>query len=86
MLTAVAVIASLALIAWLIFRAVRQRPVKASTIIRALAYLTGLFTYAYFLSMSIPLLVQVVVSIVLGAILIIIAASIQRRRQTEKSE
>ena len=85
MLTAVAVIASLALIGWLIYRAVRQKPIKAHTIVRALAYLTGLYTFAFFLSMNIPLLIQVVVSILLGGVLIVMGASIQRRRQTEKS-
>ncbi len=60
MLTAVAVVASLALIGWLIYRAVRQKPIKAHTLVRALAYLTGLYTYAFFLSMQIPLLIQVV--------------------------
>ena len=80
MLTAVAVLASLALVGWLIYRAVRQKPINAHTIVRALAYLTGLFTYAYFLTMDIPLLIRVVVSIMLGAVLIVIGATIQRRR------
>ena len=83
MLTAVAVIASLALIGWLIYRAVRQKPIKAHTIVRALAYLTGLYTFAFFLSMNIPLLIQVVVSILLGGVLIVLGASLQRR-QAEK--
>jgi hypothetical protein len=80
MLTAVAVLASLALVGWLVYRAVRQKPINAHTIVRALAYLTGLFTYAYFLTMDIPLLIRVVVSIMLGAVLIVIGATIQRRR------
>jgi len=83
-LTAVAVLASLALIGWLIYRAVRQKPIKAHTIVRALAYLTGLYTFAFFLSMNIPLLIQVVVSIMLGAVLIVLGASLQRRRQPGK--
>jgi len=84
MLTAVTVIASLALIGWLIYRAVRQKPIRAHTIVRALAYLAGLYTYAFFLSMNIPLLIQVVVSILLGAVLIVVGATVQRRRQTGK--
>lgn len=80
MLTAVAVLASLALIGWLVFRAVRQKPIRAHTITRALAYLTGLYTFAFFLSMNIPLLIRVVVSILLGAIMIVLGASLQRRR------
>ena len=84
MLTAVAILASLALIGWLIYRAVRQKPIKAHTIVRALAYLTGLYTFAFFLSMNIPLLIQVVVSILFGAVLIVLGASLQRRRQPGK--
>jgi len=83
-LTAVAVLASLALIGWLIYRAVRQKPIKAHTIVRALAYLTGLYTFAFFLSMNMPLLIQVVVSILFGAVLIVLGASLQRRRQPGK--
>jgi len=84
MLTAVAVLASLALIGWLIYRAVKQKPIRAHNIVRAIAYLTALYTFAFFLSMDIPRLIQVMVSIVLGALLIIIGASIQRRRQSGK--
>ncbi|MFC1931173.1 hypothetical protein ACFLXJ_03100 [Chloroflexota bacterium] len=84
MLTAVAVIASLAFIGWIIYRAVRQKQVNAHTIARALAYVTGLYTYAFFLTMNIPLLLQVVVSILLGAVLIVLGASLQRRRQISK--
>ena len=84
MLTAVAVLASLAFIGWLIYRAVKQKPVRAHTIARALAYVAGLYTFAFFLSMDIPLLIQVVVSILLGAVLIVLGASLQRRRQAGK--
>jgi len=84
-LTAVAVLASLAFIGWLIFRAVKQKPVKAHTIVRALAYVTGLYTFTFFLSMNIPLLIQVVVSIMFGAVLIVLGATLQRRYQADKS-
>jgi len=83
-LTAVAVLASLAFIGWLIFRAVKQKPIKAHTIVRALAYVAGLYTFAFFLSMDIPRLILVIVSILLGAVLIVLAASLQRRRQPDK--
>ena len=80
MLTAVAVLASLFFIGWLVYRAVRQRPVKAHMIARGVAYVAGLYTFAFFLSMDIPQLVQIVVSILFGAILIVLAAMVQRRR------
>ena len=84
MLTAVAVLASLALIGWLIYRGVKQKPIRAHTVVRAIAYLAGLYTFAFFLSMDFPLLIKVVVSIVLGAVLIVFGATIQRRRQADK--
>ncbi len=84
MLTAVAVLASLAFFGWLIFRAVKQKPIKAHTIVRALAYVAGLYTFTFFLSMDIPRLILVVVSILLGAVLIVLGASLQRRRQPDK--
>ena len=80
MLTAVAVLASLALIGWLIYRAVKQKPVKAHTIGYALASLAGIYTFAFFLSMDMPQLIKVLVSILLGAALIILAAYLQRRK------
>jgi len=84
-LSAVAVLASLAFIGWLIYRAVKQKPVRAHTIVRAIAYVTGLYTFAFFLSMNIPLLIRVVVSIMLGAVLIVLGATLQRRRQADES-
>jgi flagellar basal body-associated protein FliL len=80
----VTVLASLAFIGWLIYRAVRQKPVSAHTISRALAYMASLYTFTFFLSMDIPQLIKVVVSILLGMVLIVLAASLQRRRQLDK--
>ncbi len=84
MLTAVAVLASLAFIGWLIYRAVKQKPVRAHTITRVLAYVAGVYTFAFFLTMDIPQLIKIVASIFFGAVLIILAAYLQRRRQTGK--
>ncbi len=84
MLTAVAVLASLAFFGWLIYRAVKQKPVRAHTVTRVLAYVAGIYTFAFFLSMNIPLLIQVLVSILLGAALIVLGAYLQRRRQPSK--
>ena len=81
MLIAVAVLASLAFIGWLIYRAVRQKPVRAHTISYALASLAGVYTFAFFLNMNIPQLFKIVISILLGAALIVLAAYLQRRKQ-----
>ena len=84
MLTAVAVLASVAFIGWLIFRTVRQKTVRAHTVSRALAYVAGVFTFGFFLSMDIPELIKIVISILLGIALIVLAALLQRR-QPDKS-
>ena len=81
MLTAVAVVASLAFFGWLIFRAVKQKPVRAHTISHAIAYVAGVFTFAFFLGMDIPQLVKIMVSIFLGMVLIVLAAYLQRHHQ-----
>lgn len=80
MLTAVAVIASLGFIGWLVYRAVRQKPVKAHTVSRALAYVAAIYTFAFFLGMDLPQLIKILVSILLGAALIVLAALLQRRQ------
>jgi len=81
MLTAVAVLATLAFIGWLIYRAVRGKPFKAHTVVYGLSCMAGIYTFAFFLSMDILQLVKVVACILLGAALIILAAYLQRRRQ-----
>ncbi len=84
MLIVVAVLASLAFIGWIIYRAVKQKPIRAHTVTRVLAYVAGIYTFAFFLSMDIPQLVKIMVSILLGAVLIVLAAYLQRRRQQGK--
>ena len=84
MVTAVAVLASLAFIGWLIYRAVRGKPFKAHNITYGLACVAGVFTFAFFLNMDIPQLIKVVVSIFLGMVLIFMAAYLQRRHQSSK--
>ena len=85
MAIAVAVLASLAFIGWLIYRAIKGKPFKAHTITYGVAEVAGVYTYAFFLTMDIPQLVKIVVSIILGVILIFVAAYVQRRRQMDKA-
>jgi len=80
MLTAVAVFASLILIGWLVFRAVRQKSVKAHYVSYGIAIVAAIYTYAYFLSLDLAQLIKILVSIVLGIFLIFLAALYQRRR------
>ncbi len=81
MLIVVAVLASLAFFGWLIYRTVKQQPVRANTVTRVLAYVVSIYTFAFFLGMDIPQLVKVMVSIFLGMLLIVLAAYLQRQRQ-----
>lgn len=81
MLAVVAVLTTLVLIGWIIYRGVRQKPIMAHSVVRGIAYVAGVFTFAYFLSMNIPLLLKVVFSIMLGAVMIVFAAQLQRRKQ-----
>ena len=82
MVIGVGVLASLAFIGWLVYRAVKGKPFKAHTVAYGIACVSGVFTFAFFLGMDIPQLLKVVVSILLGVLLIIVAAYFQRRRQT----
>ena len=77
---AVAVLAALALIAWIIVRAVKDKSIKAHFISYGLAVVAGVFTYAYFLTMDFPQLIKIIVSIILGIILIVTGALYQRRQ------
>jgi len=85
MLIALAVLLSLALIGWLIYRAVRRKPIKAHLVMYWLSSLSGIFTLAFFLTMDIPRIAKILVCIVLGAALIFLAAYSQRRRQPARS-
>ncbi|MBA7716257.1 hypothetical protein ES703_125326 [subsurface metagenome] len=80
----IATFAILGFIGWLIYRAVRGRQVKAHHITYGIAVITGIFTYGFFLSMNILQPVKILVSIILGMVLIVLAAYLQRRRQASR--
>jgi len=80
----VAVLASLAFIGWLIYRAVKGKPFKAHTVTYGVACVAGVFTFAFFLSMDIPQLIKILVSILLGMALIVLAAYLQRRQASRQ--
>ena len=58
-MSAVATIASLAFIGWLIYRAVKGKSIKAHNITYGLACVAGVFTFAFFLNMDMPQLIKV---------------------------
>lgn len=76
---AVAVVASLAFIGWLIWRAVRRKPIKAYLVSYILSCIAGAFTFTFFMSMDLPKVLKIMVSIALGGLMIFIAAWLQRR-------
>jgi len=80
----VAILASLGFIGWVIYRAVKGKPIKAHVVSYAVSCVTGVFTLAFFLGMDIPQLVKIVASIFLGMVLIVLAAYLQRHRQPGK--
>ena len=84
MAVTVAVLASLAFIGWLIYRAVRGKLFKAHNITYGLACVAGAYTFAFFLSMDISTLVKILVSILLGMALIVLAAYLQRRQMSRQ--
>ncbi len=81
MLTAVAVLASLGFMGWLVYRVVKGRQIRAYVVSYGLACIAGIFTFSFFLSMDLLRLFKVFISILLGGLLIVLAAYLQRRRQ-----
>jgi len=79
MSVAVAVLAILAFLGWVIFRTIKEKSLKSHFVCYGVAIISGIFTYAYFLSMEFPQLIKIVVSILLGIILIVVGALYQRR-------
>jgi len=77
---AVAIILALALIGWLSWRAAKRKPIKAHLVMYGLSCASGIFTLAFFLSMDIDKMIKILVSIILGAVLIFLAAYLQHRQ------
>ncbi len=76
---AVAIIGALAFIGWLIWMGANKKPIKAYLVSYVLSCIAGVFTFSFFLTMDLPKLVKILVSILLGAALIFIAAYYQTR-------
>ena len=80
----VAVIASLAFIGWVIYRAARKKEIKAHLVMYGLSCLAGICTLTFFLSMDVSKMVKILVCILLGSALIFLAAWLQRRAQAKQ--
>ena len=79
MAVTIAVLASLGFIVWFIFWAIKAKSLKAHSVSYGIAVVAGILTYTYFLSMDLPELIKIVVSILLGIVLIIIGGLYARR-------
>ena len=77
---AVAVIASLFFIGWIIYRILKRHSLTAHVVMYGLSCVAGAYTFAFFLSVDVPQLVKILVSILLGVALIVLAALLQRRK------
>ncbi len=84
MLTAVGVILSVAFIGWLVWRAVKRKAVKAYMALYGLSCVAGIFTLAFFLSMDISKMIKILVCIILGGILIFLAARLQQQAKVNQ--
>ncbi len=83
-MVSVAVISSLAFIGWLVWRAARKKPITAHLISYILACIAGVFTFTFFLTMDLPKILKILACIVLGGVLIFVAAWYQRRVKVEQ--
>ena len=84
MLIALAIILSAGFVGWLIWRAIKGKTIKVHLVMNGLATLAGIYTIAFFMTMDIQTIVKILVAIILGGVLIFVAARQQRRRQSDK--
>ena len=85
MLAAIGVVLSLLFVGWLAWRAAKKKLVKASMVMYGLACLAGVFTLAFFLTMDVAKVIKILACIILGGLLIYIAARLQQRDRLGQS-
>jgi hypothetical protein len=86
MVIAGGVIALLVFFGWLIYRVATGKSIKAYAVMYGLSFVSGIFTFAYFLAMEeISSLIKVLASIAMGILFIYIAARVQRKAQSDQS-
>ena len=81
MIMMLAIWLSVGFVGWLVWRAVKGKPIQVHLVMNGLAALTSICAIAFFMTMDIPTIAKVLTAIILGAVLIVIAARQQRRRQ-----
>lgn len=82
MLKAIAIILSLAFIGWLIQRAAKKKRITAHIVMYGLCCGASIFTIAFFMTMDIPKMAKIVACIVIGLILVFVAARWQQRAKS----
>jgi len=81
-LVPVTVILSVSFVGWLIWRAVKKKPIKIHLVMYGLSALTGIICIVFFMTMmDIPAIAKVLGGVVLGGVFIFLGARMQRRRQ-----
>ncbi len=81
----VSIILSSGFVGWLIWRAVKKRPIKVHLVMYGLSVLTGILSIVFFMTMDLPIIAKVMSAIALGGVLIFLAARMQRRSQADKT-
>jgi len=84
MLIALAVILAAGFVGWLIWRALKGKQIKIYLVMYGLSALSGIYSIIYFMNMDVPTVAKVLTAIILGGVLIWIAA--RRQSQTQKKE
>ena len=86
MFIALAIILAAGFVGWLIWRAVKGKQITVHMVMYGLCILSGIFTIVFFMNMDIPTIAKVLTAIVLGGVLIAVAARQQRRKQEKQSQ
>jgi len=79
------IVLSSGFVGWLIWRAVKKNPIKVHLVMYGLSVLTGILSIIFFMTMDIPTIAKVLSAIVLGGVLIYLAARMQRQKQADKT-
>lgn len=77
----VTVILSVSFVGWLIWRAVKKKPIRIHLVMYGLSGLTAIISIVFFMTMDIPTIAKVLGAIALGVVFIFLGARMQRRRQ-----
>lgn len=85
MFIALAIILAAGFVGWLIWRAVKGKTIRVHLVMYGLCALSGIYAIVFFMNMDIPTIAKVLTAIILGSVLISIAARQQRRKQQNQS-